>query len=53
MDDLCKANGCMKNHTATYAKWNGSLGDAVSFWLPIDGYSDYFIHFSVGASIKY
>jgi hypothetical protein len=50
---MCKANDCIKNHTATYAKWKGDLEDVVTFWLPIDGYYDYFIHFSVGAAIKY
>jgi hypothetical protein len=50
---ICKANNCIKNHTATYVKWKGNSGDIVTFWLPIDAYPDYFIHFSVGVAIKY
>jgi hypothetical protein len=49
----CTANDCIKNHTATHVKWKGNLGDVVTFWLPIDDYPDYYIHFSVGAAIKY
>lgn len=49
----CKANEALKNHEYTYRKKKGDLGDVVSFWLPIDGYPDYLIHFSVGGTVKY
>lgn len=31
----------------------GKLGDVVSFWIPVDGYPDYLVHFSVGSIQKY
>lgn len=49
----CKANEALRTHEYTYRKRKGNLGDVVSFWLPIDGYPDYLIHFSVGGPIKY
>ncbi|MDR1241225.1 MAG: hypothetical protein LBM00_00335 [Deltaproteobacteria bacterium] len=49
----CKADECAKNHSFTYRKKKGNLGDTVSFWLPVDGYPEYIVHFSVGGSMKY
>jgi hypothetical protein len=49
----CKANEALANSVPTYRKKKGNLGDIISFWLPIDGYTDYLIHFSVGGAIKY
>jgi len=40
---FCKANETMKNCIPTYEK----IGEMISYWIPIDGYADYFIHFAV------
>ena len=42
-----------KNGEASYRKKVGKLGDVVSFWIPVDGYPDYLVHFSVGSIQKY
>lgn len=49
----CRANEALKKREYTYRKRMGDFGDVVSFWLPIDGYPDYLVHFSVGATVKY
>jgi hypothetical protein len=48
----CKANESLKKHSYTYVTEKGNGGVMISFWLPIDGYNDYLIHFSV-RTVKY
>jgi hypothetical protein len=43
----CKANDALRNHVYTYVVEKREGGAMISFWLPIDGYNDYLIHFSV------
>jgi hypothetical protein len=51
---ICKANEAIKNHVYTYAETEGNLGgESVYFWIPVDGYNDYFIHFAIGRRVKY
>lgn len=45
----CRAEEAWKNGEASYRKKVGKLGDVVSFWIPVDGYPDYLVHFSVGS----
>ena len=49
----CRAEEAWKNGEASYRKKVGKLGDVVSFWIPVDGYPDYLVHFSVGSIQKY
>ncbi|WP_199533118.1 hypothetical protein [Solidesulfovibrio fructosivorans] len=47
----CLANKTIKNHKATWAIVAQAVPGGqvpVTFWLPIDGYPDFFIHFGVG-----
>jgi hypothetical protein len=52
----CRAQEAAKEHKATWAAspaaQAGELG-AVTFWLPIDGYPDYLLHFAIGYSKNY
>ncbi len=52
----CLANKAIKNQTATWkTKPTTSLNEqtGVIFWLPVDGYPDFYIHFAVGYSKDY
>jgi hypothetical protein len=49
----CKANAVLSTKEYQYAKWKGSFGDVITYRPPIDGYPDYFIHFSVGRKLNY
>lgn len=49
----CKAGEAWSKGVASYRKKTGKLGDVISFWVPIDGYPDYLVHFSVGSIKKY
>ncbi len=49
----CKLSQADETGEASYRKKVGALGDVVSFWVPIDGYPGYFVHFSVGSVKKY
>lgn len=49
----CKLNAAIETTETTYRKKIGALGDVVSFWVPIDGCPEYFVHFSVGSIKKY
>lgn len=52
----CLALKAIKKHTAAWASTpqSASIGQvSVVFWLPIDGYPDFFIHFGVGIMKDY
>jgi hypothetical protein len=49
----CKANAALSTKECQYAKWKGNFGDVITYWMPIDEYPDYFIHFSVGQKLTY
>ena len=47
----CLAHKTIKNHVASWKKGteSGPGGqEPVVFWLPVDGYPDFYIHFGVG-----
>ena len=44
----CEATKAFETHTAIYHRRKIGLYDTYTFWLPIDGYPDYLIHFPVG-----
>ena len=49
----CLAEEAWEKGEASYRKKVGKLGDVVSFWVPIDGFPDYLVHFSVGSIKRY
>lgn len=49
----CRADEAIHTGEMTYRKKSGTNGDVISFWLPIDGYPDCLIHFSVGGMKQY
>ena len=49
----CLANQALQTQTATYKTITRGDKTIISYWLPINGYPDYFIHFGVGVTIDY
>ncbi len=49
----CKANQCVATGQAQYVPIQKPGHEAVGFWLPVDGYPEFFIHFGVGVSMNY
>jgi hypothetical protein len=49
----CKADAALSAKEYQYSKWKGGLGDVITYWLPIDGCPDYYIHLSVGLRMNY
>ena len=49
----CKLGEAAAAGQAAYRKKTGALGDVISFWVPVEGHPDYFVHFSVGSIKKY
>lgn len=49
----CMADEAIRTGKATWRKKRGPNGDVISFWLPVDGYPDCLIHFSVGSIQRY
>ncbi|QDR81290.1 hypothetical protein SPTER_26660 [Sporomusa termitida] len=49
----CLANQALATQKPTFVK--GKLGEReiISYWLPIAGYPEHFIHFGVGVTIDY
>ena len=50
--------GCQVDETIKQRKWSyrrrqNESGGVIHFWMPIDGYDDYLIHFQVGGSVEY
>lgn len=52
----CQAAKTVAEHKAVY-KMAGARNawgeDFISFWLPIDGYPDFYVHFAVGSTVNY
>jgi hypothetical protein len=49
----CLANQALANRQPAFKKGKFGEKDIISYWLPIDGYPDFFIHFGVGVTIDY
>jgi hypothetical protein len=49
----CLADKALSGHKTTYVHIPTAEGNAIAFWLPLDGYSDYYVHFGVGISLNY
>ena len=49
----CKANEALAHKEFKYKKRKGNHGDIYIYWLPIDEYPEYYVHFAVGLSFDY
>jgi hypothetical protein len=52
MHQGCKENEAFISKNFTYRKRKGDNGDIVAFLLPVEGYPEYFVHFSMGRIIN-
>lgn len=52
---LCRHVQMQKTNAATWChgKSIGAAKEMTTYWLPVVGYPDYYIHFSVGLTIDY
>ncbi len=49
----CLANKALAAREAAHVFTPSPEGDVIGFWLPLDGYPEHYVHFSVGASMDY
>jgi hypothetical protein len=49
----CLANQAMSTQQAVFRKMVFKGKEIITYWLPIEGYPDYFIHFAVGNTVDY
>ncbi|MCR5814426.1 MAG: hypothetical protein K6G15_08040 [Desulfovibrio sp.] len=49
----CKANLCLSTGTPQYVSVQKEQREVIAFWLPIEGFEDFFVHFGVGYSLNY
>jgi hypothetical protein len=49
----CLANQAMRTQQPMFKKLNFHGKEIITYWLPVDGHPDLFIHFSVGNTINY
>lgn len=49
----CLANKALRSQQAAYKKAKYGEREIISYWLPVDGYPELFVHFGVGATINY
>ena len=49
----CLAAQALASGKAMYSFSSNDGKDAIGFWLPLEGYPEYFVHFGVGYTIDY
>ncbi len=49
----CLANQAISTQQPVFKKNNYGDREVVAYWMPVDGYPDLFVHFSIGAIIDY
>ncbi len=49
----CLANKALATQQPAYVKGKFGEKEIISYWLPITGYPEYFVHFGVGVTIDY
>ena len=49
----CLANKALATKEAVYAALKSENRDIIAYWLPLDDYPEFFIHFGVGVTIDY
>jgi hypothetical protein len=49
----CLLDEVFKTRRWAYRRRQDKNGGIIHFWVPLDGYVDYLVHFQVGGNIKY
>lgn len=49
----CLANKALATKQAVYSATKHNDKDIIAYWLPLDEYPDFFVHFGVGVTIDY
>lgn len=49
----CLADQAMRTQQAVYKKVKYGEKEMITYWLPVAGYPDLFLHFSIGVTINY
>jgi len=49
----CLANQALSSRQATYKKVIYGSHEIISYWIPVEGYPEFFVHFGVGVTIDY
>ena len=49
----CKANQVLANHQPAFLKKKHGEKEIIAYWLPLDGYPDFYVHFNIGVMIDY
>lgn len=49
----CLANRALETQQPAFVKRKKGERDIITYWLPLDGYPDLFVHFIIGARIDY
>lgn len=49
----CLANQALATQQPAFKKIKFGDKEIISYWLPVDGYPDLFVHFGVGVTIDY
>lgn len=49
----CLANQALRTQRPVFKKTKYGDKEMITYWLPVDGYPDVFIHFGVGVTIDY
>jgi hypothetical protein len=49
----CLANRALATQQPAFVKRTSGGREIISYWLPLDGYPDLFVHFIIGVTIDY
>ena len=49
----CLADQALDSRKATFRKRVYGTREIISYWIPVDGYPEFFVHFGVGVSVNY
>ncbi len=49
----CLANQALATQKPAFSKSKMGEREIISYWLPIEGYPEYFVHFGIGVTIDY
>lgn len=46
----CKANEALDNNETRSISYNMGETEVISYWMPVSGVADYFVHFGIGTA---
>lgn len=49
----CKANQVLANQQPAFLKKKNGEKEIIAYWLPLDGYPEFYVHFNIGVMIDY